>query len=132
MNKPTAGDLMVGIGVHNVGVNIVIKEPFEDGWLWTYQVAPWNIKKATGWQVLTFLSLWKKIGTACVNCGEEGCDDSCLIVDGRDMEVVNEYASTCDGCAELTMHREMEMDPETQLGYCKECMSEMEFENERK
>lgn len=40
---------------------------------------------------------------------------------GRWIEAVNEYASTCDGCSELTMHKEMTMDKKTQLGYCKKC-----------
>ena len=43
---------------------------------------------------------------------------------GRNMEVVNCYASTCDGCAELTMHELMTMDEETQLGYCEDCIEE--------
>ena len=42
-------------------------------------------------------------------------------IDGRFVDVVNEYASTCDGCGELTMHESMAMDNETQLGYCKDC-----------
>ena len=41
---------------------------------------------------------------------------------GRNMEVVNCYASTCDGCAELTMHELMEMDNKTQLGFCETCV----------
>ena len=42
--------------------------------------------------------------------------------DGRWMEAVNEYASTCDGCHELTMHEDMVCDSRTQLGYCPECV----------
>ena len=45
---------------------------------------------------------------------------------GRYMEVVNCYASTCDGCSELTMHELMTMDEETQLGYCEKCMKKRE------
>ena len=41
---------------------------------------------------------------------------------GRTLEVVNQYASTCDGCGELTMHEAMKMDEKTQLGYCEKCM----------
>lgn len=42
------------------------------------------------------------------------------------MEVVNEYASTCDGpCAELTHHDLLAMDSETQLGYCEDCIPEL-------
>jgi hypothetical protein len=44
------------------------------------------------------------------------------------MEVVNEYASTCDWCGELTSHEEMEMDPITQLGYCPNCIKELPAE----
>lgn len=47
---------------------------------------------------------------------------------GRYMEVVNEYASTCDGCAELTMHELMTMDEKTQLGYCEKCVNNGEME----
>ena len=54
--------------------------------------------------------------------GEECYDDACIC--GRYMEVVNEYASTCDGCQELTMHEMMTMDRETQLGYCGDCVDE--------
>jgi hypothetical protein len=42
-------------------------------------------------------------------------------IDGRYTEAVSEYASTCDGCGDLTMHEEMIMDDETQLGYCECC-----------
>jgi hypothetical protein len=50
---------------------------------------------------------------------KEECDDC---VDGRFIGAVCEYASTCDGCGDLTMHEEMHMDEETQLGYCEKCM----------
>jgi len=43
-------------------------------------------------------------------------------VDGRWIDAVAEYASTCDGCSELTMHDSMEMDHETQFGFCERCM----------
>ena len=46
--------------------------------------------------------------------------DTCI--DGRDIEVVAEYASTCDGCCELTLHEAMYMDEQTQLGYCEKWM----------
>jgi hypothetical protein len=50
--------------------------------------------------------------------------DNC--VDGRDIELVSEYASTCDGdCNELTSHEEMIMDEKTQLGYCEKCAKKM-------
>jgi hypothetical protein len=53
---------------------------------------------------------------------EDDCDEC---VDGRDTEVVSDYASTCDGCGELTLHEEMKMNEETQLGYCEKCVGEM-------
>jgi hypothetical protein len=46
----------------------------------------------------------------------------CDSVDGRWIEAVAEYASTCDGCGELCHHDLMEMDEETQLGYCQMCI----------
>jgi len=52
----------------------------------------------------------------------EECDDC---VDGRYIGAVSEYASTCDGCGELTSHEEMTMDEETQLGYCEKCSKNM-------
>ena len=51
----------------------------------------------------------------------EPCLDEYEIL-GRNIEVVNEYASTCDGCQELTSHELMEMDEKTQLGFCEECV----------
>lgn len=50
--------------------------------------------------------------------GKEECDDC---VDGRFIGAVCEYASTCDGCGELTHHDLMTADEETQLGYCYGC-----------
>lgn len=57
----------------------------------------------------------------CSECQPDGICDACDTIDGRWVQAVSDYASTCDGCAELTMHEEMEMDEETQLGYCQEC-----------
>ena len=42
-------------------------------------------------------------------------------IDGRFIDAVAEYASTCDGCGELTHHDFLTMDDETQLGYCEVC-----------
>lgn len=50
---------------------------------------------------------------------EEDCNDC---VDGRFLCAVSDYASTCDGCGELTHHEEMEMNEETQFGYCPSCI----------
>lgn len=47
------------------------------------------------------------------------CDDE---IDGRFVDAVNVYASTCDGCQKLTLHEEMVMDKNTQLGYCRDCV----------
>ncbi len=52
------------------------------------------------------------------------------MVDGRFIQEVSEYASTCDGCSELTMHDKMEIDEETQLGYCEVRVDKRE--NEKK
>ncbi len=48
-------------------------------------------------------------------------DDDQDTIDGRYLPAVNCYASTCDGCGELTMHETMWMDIRTQLGYCPRC-----------
>jgi len=53
---------------------------------------------------------------------KEECDDC---VDGRFIGAVCEYASTCDGCGELTSHDLMTMDEKTQLGYCEKCAARM-------
>jgi len=52
--------------------------------------------------------------------GKEECEDC---VDGRFIGAVCEYASTCDGCGDLTPHDEMSMD-ENQLGHCEKCQAE--------
>ena len=57
--------------------------------------------------------------------GMDECDDC---VDGRFLEEVNIYASTCDGCGNLTHHELLTMDKETQLGYCETCAKEMGME----
>ncbi len=62
----------------------------------------------------------------CKDCQLCGTCDTCDTIEGRIMEVVNEYASTCDGpCAELTHHDLLAMDSETQLGYCEDCIPEL-------
>lgn len=62
----------------------------------------------------------------CKKCKYEFRKDDDDEVDGRWLEAVNEYASTCDGCGELTHHDNQTMDKETQLGYCPECMGIVE------
>ncbi len=44
-------------------------------------------------------------------------------VDGRFIDAVAEYASTCDCCSELALHTDMEMHEPTQLGLCGYCRS---------
>lgn len=46
------------------------------------------------------------------------CEDC---IDGRFVEEVFTYASTCDGCGELTLHELLTMDEKTQLSYCEQC-----------
>jgi hypothetical protein len=60
--------------------------------------------------------------TRCERCEPSGNCDSCDTIDGRFIGAVSDYASTCDGCGELTMHEALAMDPETQLGYCEKCV----------
>ena len=69
----------------------------------------------------------EKIHCPYTNCPDwepdiEVNDDRCHCVDGRWIQAVSEYASTCDDCGELTCHSELAMDPETQLGYCPACV----------
>lgn len=63
--------------------------------------------------------------TRCRACKPNGDCDSCNTIDGRNIEAVSEYASTCDWCSELTHHDLMEMDPKTQLGYCGGCLHKL-------
>ena len=60
--------------------------------------------------------------TRCEHAELNGNCDACNTVDGRFMEEVNNYASTCDACGELTMHEELTMNEENQLGTCQECI----------
>ena len=61
----------------------------------------------------------------CDECNDTGDCDHCDSIDGRWIEAVCEYASTCDGCGELEMHSAMEMDPVTHLGYCARCVPQL-------
>ena len=60
----------------------------------------------------------------CANCGVPDCQD------GRYLPAVNEYASTCDGCAELTHHDLMVVDKNTQFGYCDDCVENNNLPND--
>ena len=77
--------------------------------------------KEPSWLKETKLGNMCDFETHCDQCNPDGSCDSCNTVYGRFMDVVNEYASTCDGCGELAMHEFMTMDPKTQLGYCETC-----------
>ena len=64
--------------------------------------------------------------THCLDCQPNGDCESCFSIDGRDVSLVSDYASTCDGdCQELTHHEHLTMDPETQLGYCYKCIPKL-------
>ncbi len=63
--------------------------------------------------------------THCAQCKSNGDCDSCGTIDGRFMEAVNEYASTCDQCGEPTHHHHLTMEPLTQLGYCDDCIPKL-------
>lgn len=63
--------------------------------------------------------------TRCASCRPNGDCDPCNTIDGRNIEAVSDYASTCDWCGELTHHDRMAMDPETQLGYCEKCLPKL-------
>lgn len=82
--------------------------------------------KVSGWYRTTKIAEDCNSETHCKNCKSNGDCDSCHTIDGRWISEVCEYASTCDGpCMELTMHERMHMDPETQLGYCDECLEKL-------
>lgn len=68
------------------------------------------------------------LGSHCNDCDEYGFCDSCGTFEGRDMEAISDYASTCDGCMDHTSHQEMGMDPQTQLGYCHTCLTKIDPE----
>ena len=68
-----------------------------------------------------------KIGTNCCNppercpdCQPDGFCESCDSFEGRSLECINEYASTCDGCYQLVHHDLQRLDCDG-LGYCEKC-----------
>lgn len=79
------------------------------------------------WYLTTKLGEYCEDDQHCIQCEPNGNCDACGTINGRYMEVVNEYASTCDWCGELTSHEEMVMDPLTQLGYCIQCVNNGEM-----
>jgi hypothetical protein len=71
--------------------------------------------------------------THCKDCDPSGNCDICGTIDGRFMEVVNEYASTCDGdCMEIHSHELLAMDTVTQLGYCEDCIPKLPVEIQKR
>lgn len=64
-------------------------------------------------------------GSVCEVCHNQGPCEACNCVDGRYMDVVNEYASTCDWCGEMVMNELQTMDLATQLGYCEKCIPKL-------
>lgn len=80
------------------------------------------------WFEMTELGDFCSSETHCEMCESSGNCDSCDTIDGRWMEAVNEYASTCDFCCQLTSHDDMEMDPLTQAGYCPDCVPKLSQE----
>lgn len=80
------------------------------------------MEKTSAWFRETKLGKDCNLETHCALCPPSGDCDSCGTFQGRWISAVSDYASTCDGCGELTHHDLMEMDPLTQLGYCRECI----------
>jgi hypothetical protein len=81
------------------------------------------VTQKSDWYKKTRLGDHCDSGMHCSECKPDGDCDRCDTIDGRWIEAVSEYASTCDGrCHELTHHDRLSMDPETQLGYCQECI----------
>lgn len=80
----------------------------------------------TSWYDDTKLGEFCGLYTHCEQCRSNGDCDACNTIDGRFIEAVCEYASTCDGeCMELTHHDLLCMDPVTQLGYCQSCIPKL-------
>lgn len=73
------------------------------------------------WYEKTELSDYCSSDTHCERAEPNGNCDPCGTIDGRYMESVNIYASTCDVCGNLTSHDELEMNEDNQLGTCYIC-----------
>lgn len=73
------------------------------------------------WYQRTKLGKYCGYDTHCSECDSNGSCDICDTIDGRWIEAVNEYASTCDWCGEMCMHSMQHFDPITELGYCDTC-----------
>lgn len=95
---------------------------------------PLYCRAEIGLKLMKEVSKWyksAKIGECCGDnqrckfCEVNGNCEACDSINGRNMEVVS--ASTCDECAELTMHELMVMDSVTQLGYCPPCAQKLGY-----
>ena len=66
-------------------------------------------------------------GFRCDRCEPDGFCDSCETFEGRGIELICEYASTCDGCHELVHHDLQRTIPgsDDQLGYCYNCRPDL-------
>lgn len=66
-------------------------------------------------------------GYKCEDCEPDGFCESCDTFEGRGIEQISEYASTCDGCGDLVHHDLQRIPPETgdQLGYCEDCRPDL-------
>lgn len=53
-----------------------------------------------------------------VNLSEDADDE----INGRFIDALNCYVSTCDGCGDPCSHELMRIDPVTDLSYCPECV----------
>ena len=67
----------------------------------------------------------------CEHCEPDGFCESCDSFEGRGIEQISEYASTCDECGELVHHDLQRIPPDSgdQLGYCWLCRPDL-FEDE--
>lgn len=77
------------------------------------------------WYLSTYLGDLCTSDTHCKYCQPGGDCDRCDTIDGRFIEAVSNYASTCDGCGELTGHNQMTIDTQTQSCYCPKCVSKL-------
>jgi len=68
----------------------------------------------------------------CSDCQPDGFCETCDTFEGRGIDQINEYASTCDGCYEL-VHHDLQRIPDgsdDQLGYCEECRPDLFIDDE--
>lgn len=70
-------------------------------------------------------------GYKCPTCEPDGFCEMCDTFEGRGIEQIFEYASTCDGCSQLVHHDLQRIPPDSddQLGYCENCRPELFIHN---